>query len=112
MGAQIRAMWSEPRSEPAPRRVWRDWALLAVLLAVTVLEVVFGDGQGWRAVTLTVGIVVALSLLWRRSHPLASAAVAFGTLAAVDIATIIATVDSPLPWTVGGVLLLPYALFR
>ena len=36
------------------------------------------EDVAWPPVTLTVGVVLALTLLWRRTHPLAAVAVAFG----------------------------------
>jgi uncharacterized membrane protein YhhN len=68
-------------------RVWRDWALLGVLVAWSVLEALLRDDLAWRPVALAVGVVVALTLLWRRTHPLAAVVVAFGALTTVDVAS-------------------------
>ena len=80
--------------------MWRDWALLAVLAAWSVLETMLREDPWWatwpeaniasRPLVLTVSLVVAVSLLWRRTHPLAAVAVAFGTLIAFDVARILA----------------------
>jgi signal transduction histidine kinase len=114
----IRALWAEPRPSQPPVRVWRDWALLGVLVPWSVLDGTLRGDVAWPPVTVTVGVVLALTLLWRRTHPLAAVAVAFGFLIAVDVATIIAAAEpttrlsSPLPWSTACVLLLPNSLFR
>jgi signal transduction histidine kinase len=101
--------------------VWRDWALLAVLAAWSVLETMLREDPWWatwpeaniasRPLVLTVSLVVAVSLLWRRTHPLTAVAVAFGTLIAFDVARILA-VDGTALSTIAASLVLPYALFR
>jgi signal transduction histidine kinase len=108
----VRALWTEPRPSQPPIRVWRDWALLGVLVSWSVLDGILGLRVKASPVTVTVGVVLALSLLWRRTHPLAAVAVAFGFLIAVDLATIFTNGDPTLPWSTASALLLTYALFR
>ena len=52
-----------------------------------------------------------LTLLWRRTHPLAAVGVAFGTLIAFDAARILA-IDATVLTSIAALLVLPYALFR
>jgi signal transduction histidine kinase len=122
VGNALRALWAEPRPPHPPVRVWRDWALVAVLVAWSVLETLlpqqgnttirFGHQDlAWRPVVLTVSVVVALALLWRRTHPLAAVTVAFGTLIAFDVARIFGIEGTGL-LSIAGSLVLPYALFR
>jgi signal transduction histidine kinase len=92
--------------------VWRDWVLVAVLVSSSVLETMLREDLAWRPVVFAVGVVVALTLLWRRAHPLAAVVAAFGVLTAVDVARILATDETALLWSIAGVLVLPYALFR
>src|ERR671918_1791948 len=115
----VRALWAEPRPSQPPVRVWRDWALLGVLVPWSVLDGILSwtvpvlrEDVAWPPVTVTVGVVLALTLLWRRTHPLAAVAAAFGFLIAVDVATIIAAAEPTTPWSTACVLLLPYSLFR
>jgi len=112
VGNALRALWAEPRPERPPVRVWRDWVLVGVLLTWSVLEAPFREDLEWRPVVLAVSVVVALALLWRRTHPLAAVVAAFGVLTAVDDARILATNESGLLWSVSGALVLPYSLFR
>jgi signal transduction histidine kinase len=66
----------------------------------------------WRPLVLAVVFVVLGPLWWRRTHPLAAVVVSFGTLTAVDVARILAGEDAGLLTSIGGVLVLTYALFR
>ncbi len=112
VGNALRALWAEPRPPQPPVRVWRDWALVAVLVSWSVLETVLREDLAWRPVALTVGLVVALTLLWRRTHPLAAVLAAFGVLTAIDVARILAANETGPVLSIAGVLVLPYSLFR
>ncbi|WP_425566385.1 sensor histidine kinase [Pseudarthrobacter polychromogenes] len=105
-------MWAEPRPANPPRRVWRDGVLVGVLLVWSVVEAVLREDIMWRPLVLAAMIVVLAPLWWRRTHPLAAVAVSFGTLMAVDVARILAGEDAGLLTSIGGVLVLAYALFR
>ena len=108
----LRALWAEPRPPHPPARVWRDWALLAVVVSWSIVELVLRQDLAWRRpLVLTVSLVIALALLWRRTHPLGAVAVAFGTLIAFDVARIFAIDEAGLN-SVAAVLVLPYSLFR
>ena len=108
----LRALWAEPRPPRPLGRAWHDWVLVAVLVSWSVMETVLRQDLAWRPVMLAAGVVVALTLLWRRSHPLAAVAVAFGTLTAIDVARIFAADETSLPWSIAAGVLLPYSLFR
>ena len=108
----LRALWAEPRPERPPVRVWRDWVLLGVLLAWSVLEALLREDLAWRPVALAAGVVVALALLWRRTHPLAAVLVAFGVLTTIDVVRVLAANENGLLWSISGALVLPYSLFR
>jgi signal transduction histidine kinase len=112
VGTALRALWAEPRPPHAPVRVWRDWALVAVVVSWSVAETMLRQDLAWRPLVLTVSVVLALTLLWRRTHPLAAVAVAFGTLVAFDVARIFAAADATGLWSIAAVLVLPYALLR
>jgi signal transduction histidine kinase len=111
MGPNLRALWDDPRPAQAlgPRR--RDWALVAMLIALSVIEAGLRDGLAWRPLAVAVSVVVALTLPWRRTQPLRSVVVAFGTLLAFDVITIVAVGGAGLA-SIAAALLLPYALCR
>jgi signal transduction histidine kinase len=117
----LAALWAEPRPAGAPSRVWRDWAVVAVLVAATFGEMLLRDDRAWAPLVVSVSLVVAACLLWRRTQPLAAFAVAFGVLLAFDVVRIVAAPAQGLPagpvdttglLSIAGVLLLPYALLR
>lgn len=112
VGNVLRVLWTEPRPERPPVRVWRDWVLVGALLTWSVLEALLREELPWRPVVLLVSVVVALALLWRRTHPLAAVVVTFGVLTTVDVARILASNENGLLWSVSGALVLPYSLFR
>lgn len=108
----LHALWAEPRQANPPRRVWRDWALFAVFVAWTVLEVVLRQDLLPLALVLPAMLVILTPLWWRRTHPLAAVAFSFGTLIAFDVARILTGEAAYLPGSISGVLVLAYALFR
>lgn len=101
-------MWDEPRPPDVPVRVWRDWALPAVLVPVAALEGVLRPELDGRFVQAAVTAGLVLTLLWRRTRPLLVVAVAFGVSAAVPL-----VIGAPLgTGSIVFVVLLPYALGR
>ena len=107
----LTGMWAEPRPARPPARVWRDWAVVAVLVTSSFVETLLRDDRAWAPLVVSVSLVVAACLPWRRTQPLAAFAVAFGALLAFDVVRIVA-VDATGLLSVGGVLLLPYSLLR
>jgi hypothetical protein len=111
-GKALQALWAEPRPPHPPVRGWRDWVLVAVVVLWSAVEAMFREDVAWRPVALTVVVVIALALSWRRTHPLAVISVACGTLTVVDVARIFAAEHNGLLWSIAASLVLPYSLFR
>src|SRR3954451_19827750 len=114
----LRSLWAEPRPANAPDRGPRDWALVAVLVGWSVVEVVLGQAA-WTSANLAprplllLGVLAVLGpLLWRRTHPLVAVAVAFGTLTIVDIVRILTGSQGAPLNSIAGALILTYSLFR
>ena len=82
----VRSLWAEPRVADPPVRVWRDWALVGVLVPTAVLEGIFRPDVVWRPVALVLCVALLFTVLWRRSHALAMVAMAFGTTTAFTVA--------------------------
>jgi signal transduction histidine kinase len=109
----VRSLRNEPRPAAPPMRVWRDWALVAVLVPTAVIEGILRTDVAWRPVALVFAVALVFPLLWRRTHPLAVAAVLFGAIIVLNLATLIAGPASSVGLnTMLYVLLVPYALLR
>jgi signal transduction histidine kinase len=108
----VRSLWVEPRTANPPKRLWRDWALVAGLLLIVVVEVVVRTELVWRGVSLGLFLMLAPLLLVRRTHPLLAATITFGSIAIVDVASLLADVHWEGPSIAVFVVLFPYALVR
>jgi signal transduction histidine kinase len=106
--ALLRSVWDEPRPPNPPPRVWRDWALVGVLVPVAVLEGILRPELPWRVLAAVVTAGLVPTLLWRRTRPLLMVAIAFSGCA---LASLVAGGDLNMD-TLVFLLLLPYALFR
>jgi len=95
---------------PGPAR--RDWLLVAVVAVTATVETFARDHVIWAGTSLAVTVVVAGLLPWRRVHPLPVLALAFGTMSAVDIVSLLRDVDWEGLNTGAFMLVLPYALTR
>ncbi|MEV4287891.1 histidine kinase [Nonomuraea bangladeshensis] len=104
-----RSVWNEPRAPGAPRRVWRDWALVAVLVPVAVLEGVLRPDLPLRVPAVVLTVVLVPLLLWRRRRPLLMLVTAFVVSGAAGLAAGGQDVET---YTMAFVLILVYALFR
>lgn len=112
MISALKSFWVEPAEANPPRRVWRDWVLVAVLVGLAVLEGVTAEELVWRPVSVPIQLVPIVMLLWRRTHPLLSVAVAWTAMVGLDLAAIAVGLESPSLWTMVGTIVFPYALFR
>lgn len=112
----LRSAWNAPGAvPPPPRRVWRDWALLAFVVVLAVIEALVrtrfpepgAQPLTHPLVALVVVLVAAPTLLWRRTRPLLMLAIAS---AATGIASLLLG-DSQLFASVFAIFTL-YALYR
>ncbi len=108
----LRSLWAEPRPSNAPEPGLRDWALVAVLVGWSVLDVVVRQDIAPRPLLLLAMLAVLGPLLWRRTHPLVAVAVSFGTLTIVDTVRILTESPGTLLNSISAALILAYALFR
>ncbi len=111
-GDALQALWAEPRPPRPPARVWRDWVIVAVVVLWSAVEALFREDVAWRPIALTVAVIIALTLLWRRTHPLAAIAITFGKLTVIDVARTFAAEHAGFLWSIAASLVLPYSLFR
>ncbi|MEV0230631.1 sensor histidine kinase [Nonomuraea sp. NPDC050786] len=105
----FRSVWNEPRPPDPPLRVWRDWALVGVLVPLAVLEGVLRPELPWRAVAVAVTLALVPTLLWRRTRPLLMLAVVFAT---TNLAPLFTGGVRSETYTLVFVLIVVYAVFR
>jgi signal transduction histidine kinase len=111
LSSAVRSFWAEPPAPDPPARVWRDWALLAVIVVAAVLESIFREDLVWVPAGLIVCVGVAVTLPWRRTHPLLVTLIVFGGILLLD--SLARLIDGePTLYTAVYVLVIPYALFR
>ncbi|MET0901858.1 MAG: sensor histidine kinase [Acidimicrobiales bacterium] len=108
----VRSLWAEPRPANPPRRVWRDWALVLVVVVWSATEALLRDGLAPGLLVLVAAVAVTAPLLWRRTHPLAAVGVSFAMLAAVDLTRVLTDEGGGLLTSVAVALVLAYSLFR
>jgi signal transduction histidine kinase len=103
---------AEPRTPNAPGPLPRDWVLVAVVLLAGLLEVTLSDHVVWPVLALLMAVAPAISLPWRRTHPVLVTATVFGAILLGDLVTYVGTGEPLQLASAAYVLFLPYALFR
>ncbi|WP_422739131.1 sensor histidine kinase [Micromonospora sp. WMMD729] len=109
MHPRLHAVLGEPPVAPVPSRVWRDWALVAVLAPAIVAEGVLRADLPWRTGCVVIALALLPTLLWRRAAPLAMVAIGFGC---ATVAPFVLPGDPCRLITASFLVLLTYALFR
>ncbi len=110
---ELRALWAAPRVPDPPVRVRRDWLLLAAGMLATALEAGLRDDVVWRPVSVLAAVVLCLTTLWRRTHPLTMVVLAFGSANLLTLVDLMTAQPKPLGLYTGViVLVLVYALPR
>ncbi|WP_136706307.1 histidine kinase [Agromyces sp. H66] len=88
MTSPLRSVWDAPAATPPPpRRVWRDWVLVAALPPLVALEAVARPEAPGRVLWAITLIALVPTLLWRRTRPGLMLAIAFGAGALGTLAT-------------------------
>ncbi|MFB7469930.1 sensor histidine kinase [Kitasatospora sp. NPDC056184] len=109
----LRTLWTEPRPPDAPARVRWDWALPAAGLAGVALEATLRENVVWRPVAVVFAVWLCLLPPWRRTRPLATVMLAFGSVILLQAAALVAAPSEPVGLNTGAVVLvLVYALPR
>ncbi len=112
MTSFVRTVMALPPAPGAPRRVWRDWVLVGLFMALALFEGAVRIEVAWLfpAVLIQLGAIVAL--LWRRSHPGVVAVVVFGSSAGFDIVRLLAGIAPISLYSSAFALIVLYALVR
>ncbi len=112
MAPWIRAYLDEPAVPGAPRRVWRDWVLVAVAVVGAVVETALRHDIRWPVGALVVCLAAIPTLLIRRTRPLLALGVAFGLMLTFSLIVWIAAGPPGGLGTGIFVLVVLYAVYR
>jgi signal transduction histidine kinase len=74
----LHQVWDEPHLAQPPSRQRRDWALVGVVVVAAVVEGVLRPGLEFRVPWVILAVVLAPTLLWRRTRPLLMVTIGFG----------------------------------
>jgi len=108
----LATLLAEPAVPDPPRRVWRDAALVGALTVATVIEGVVRESMVWSPWSTIAVLLLGLTLLWRRTHPLAMTAVAMGAFIVLDQLARLIEGRPVEAYTSAFLLIHVYALFR
>lgn len=108
----LRSLLDEPAVPNPPRRVWRDWALMGVLVPTVVVEVLLRPDLAHRWASLALCLPLLFTLLWRRTRPLLMVLITFGAFTVVHVAVIVTGTEPLDLYSAAFLLILPYSLFR
>lgn len=90
----LRDLWAEPAPSDPPSRSRWDKVIVPGLMAGGLAEGLLASDVGWPVATIVIAMSTPLALLWRRTHPLRTAAIVFCAYAALHTAMLIAGVTS------------------
>lgn len=86
MTGPLRALWDAPPARPAPPRwVWRDGALVAILLPAILIEAALRPELPWVWLWAAASAISVPLLLVRRTKPFVALATASGIMAVVTV---------------------------
>lgn len=104
----LRSAWSAPSAvPPPPRRVWRDWVLLALVAVLAVVEGAVRTDLSQPVPAVIALLAVLPTVLWRRTRPLLMLVIVFVVMVPVDLLLPDSTLYAGL-----FVLVIIYAVFR
>ncbi len=108
----ISSLLAEPAVADAPRRVWRDWALVGAVALGALIEGIFRNDLVWGPWSMLAVALLGVTLLWRRQFPLAMTTVSMGAFVVLD--QVARVLDEGPVESFSSVFLLVhvYALFR
>jgi signal transduction histidine kinase len=112
IASTLRSLWNEPAVADPPRRVWRDWALIAVLAPAAVLEGLLRTDLSWPVVEVIVCLALMPTLLWRRVRPLACFGLIFAVVVTFNVVSAAASATPPGLGSTAYLLIVIYALYR
>ncbi len=81
-----RSVWNAPSAAPPPpRRVWRDWVLVALLAVLAVVEGILRTDLSQPMLAVIPLLAVVPTVLWRRTRPLLMLVIVFVVTVPTDV---------------------------
>ncbi|NNE95312.1 MAG: sensor histidine kinase [Acidimicrobiales bacterium] len=109
----LQSLLTVPATEDPPRRVWRDWVFLGLVLASATAEAIWRPDVIWRWGAFAVCIVSAIGILYRRTYPLTAAVIPFVAFNVAEVTSLIVKDGESVGlYTSAYVLVLVYSVFR
>lgn len=108
----LKSWWNLPRAPDNPGILWWDRWLVGIAVVAVIIEGFFRSDMPWRPVGVVVGIIFAVALLWRRTHPALTTILVFGVVSLFNVLTLL---NADWAWEIFSVvfvLLFPYTLIR
>lgn len=102
---------SAPHSNP-PKRIWRDYVLLAFLLCTAAIEWVAHTDIQRPALHIPIVMALSLLVLWRRSHPLPAVVAVIAAVILIDTSSILRDEGPVEIYTLAFMLIVFYSLGR
>ena len=113
MTKALRSLWAEPRAPGNPGILWWDRWLVAGLVVTTIVEgVARWDSLLWGPVAILFAVALAVTLLWRRTHPLTVVVIDFAAITVMNVVALITSDPDFGLYTMVFILIIPYALLR
>jgi signal transduction histidine kinase len=108
----ISTMLAQPGVADRPRRVWRDWVLIGVLVPTALIEGFVRDDVVWSPVSVLLVASLVTTLLWRRQYPLVMTAITMGSFIVLDQVSRLVGGSPVEIYTSAFLLIHVYALYR
>jgi signal transduction histidine kinase len=113
MTKALRSLWAEPRAPGNPGILWWDRWLVAGLVVTAIVEgFVRWDSLLWSPLAILFAVALAVTLLWRRTHPLTVVAIDFAAITVMNVVALITSDPDFGLYTMVFILIIPYALLR
>lgn len=103
---------SEPRVPNPPRRVWRDYIILAVAVVGSVLEALLRSDLRAPYAAVPFAILLGIALLSRRTQPFEVFVAAFGGVFVYDIVMVVLGYGALNVYSAALLVISLYSLFR
>ncbi len=107
-----RSIWREPKPADIPPRSRLDLLLAGGFALAAIVEGRVRPDVAWRPAVTLLALALTPLLLWRRTHPLACALVAFGAALALSLVDLLTGVPDPGLYSMLLVVILLYSLVR